>query len=756
MILGEVAELALRAMGLGCIVWLGLAVARLRDPKLLMTIWTMVLCVSLAMPLLTPFMRLPLPADLVPTRAQPVLSTLPPQEGILPPAPLTASQPIDETRTVSTDGRAATALSIDWLRSATAVYLLVAGAMIMRLLIGLAIMCRITAAARPLRDGAFGRANVRVTDVVRVPVTFASVILLPADSIAWSDRKRRVVLLHEGAHIAHRDFYRLLLSSLYRAIFWFSPFAWWLHRQLADLAEMVSDDAVVTGTGDRRSYVDILLQMADAAAPSPPAGLAMAQSSSVPRRVQRLLATTLPPQAISRRKRLLAAAAVLPLAALSAGSVTQDVGPGLPAARITADRPVDPAPGLLDGFVGDYQIGVGTLLTVVREGGGLSARLTGEPATRLRALGDRAFSSEAGDEKFTFVPDADGRISALELYDAQGKLARGLRISAGLARLIEARFAQRLAEAPDRFVQQLPAPGGEDRLRQVIDGLKRGEPDDARMSPQLANQMHRRISILHQALVELGAVRSISFRGVGPGGYDIYAVDFANGSAEFRIDLAADGTIDDLTFRPEGDGRPGAVLACEREATLKSSSGVAPIRVSLINRSGADVRLFRRGPSGQWVGSGALENGGSADILTDVAAPLMIADVKGACREIILPGRLTRVHPISSGEAGESARMHRDLPAEGGYEALQAYIAGLRSGEIKQDLMTREAVSATRSLLKQRQAILARLGPQLVMSFRGVGSDGSDIYRTQFVHGAADWQIALAKDGRISSVALLP
>ncbi|WP_024509517.1 M56 family metallopeptidase [Bradyrhizobium sp. ARR65] len=753
MILGEVAELALRAAGLGCIVWLGLKVARVRNPSLRMTVWTAVLCAALAMPALTPLMRLPLPADLIRARAQPVLSILSTQDDILPLAPSAEPPPIGEARSASTAPRAATAQSVNWIWWATAAYLVVAGAMIMRLFIGIAVMCRITAAARPLRDGAFGHANVRLTDVVRVPVTFASVILLPADSIAWSDRKRHVVLLHEGAHIAHGDFYRLLLASLYRAAFWFSPFAWWLHRHLAELAEMVSDDAVVAGTGDSRFYVDVLLQMADAAAAIPPAGLAMARSSSLPRRVERLFATA-PPQASGRRKRVLVAAAVLPLAVLSAGSVTRE--PNLPPAPIAAGQPADLAPHVLDRFIGDYQIGVGSLLKVVRDGGGLSAHLIGAAPMRLRTRGDRAFISEAGDAKFTFVADAEGQISGLELYDAQGKLARGTRIDPSLAQLIETRFAQRVAAAPDRFVQQLPAPGGDDRLRRAIEDLKRGAPDYARMSPQLANQMRRRVSILHEALSELGAVRSVSFRGVGPGGYDIYAVEFANGSAEFRIDLGADGTIDDLTFRPEGDGRPGAVLACAVEPTLKSSSDAAPIRVSLINRSGANVRLFRLGPSGRWVTNGALENDVSTDILTDVAGALMVADAEGACREIILPGRLTRVHLISPGGAENSAQIYRDLPAKGGYEALQAYIAGVRSREVSQDLLTREAASAIRSLLKQRQAILAKLGPQLTMSFRGVGGDGSDIYRTQFVHGTADWQIALTKDGRISSVSLLP
>ena len=60
-------------------------------------------------------------------------------------------------------------------------------------------------------------------------------------------------------------------------------------------------------------------------------------------------------------------------------------------------------------------------------------------------------------------------------------------------------------------------------------------------------------------LKALGAVESIFFRGVGPGGYDIYGVKFANGSAEFRVLLGADGKVDDVIFRPDGNDAPGRV-----------------------------------------------------------------------------------------------------------------------------------------------------------------------------------------------------
>jgi hypothetical protein len=48
-----------------------------------------------------------------------------------------------------------------------------------------------------------------------------------------------------------------------------------------------------------------------------------------------------------------------------------------------------------------------------------------------------------------------------------------------------------------------------------------------------------------------GLVRSASFKGVGPGGADIYDVVFENGAmTEWRILLAADGKIEGVGFKP--------------------------------------------------------------------------------------------------------------------------------------------------------------------------------------------------------------
>ena len=49
----------------------------------------------------------------------------------------------------------------------------------------------------------------------------------------------------------------------------------------------------------------------------------------------------------------------------------------------------------------------------------------------------------------------------------------------------------------------------------------------------------------------LGALRAMSFRGISGPGSDVYIVQFANGSAEWRIGLVKDGTIGRIAPGPQ-------------------------------------------------------------------------------------------------------------------------------------------------------------------------------------------------------------
>jgi beta-lactamase regulating signal transducer with metallopeptidase domain len=151
-------------------------------------------------------------------------------------------------------------------------------------------------------------------------VTVGSTILVPPDHAGWDQTKRQAVLAHEGAHVANRDFYLLVLASLNRALFWFSPFAWWQLGRLAELAEIISDDRAIEALADRVSYAEVLLELVQGPQPKQ-VGLEMARACTVPTRIEIILAAaTLPPR-IDWRKRFSIVAAIMPFVIVSAGSI---------------------------------------------------------------------------------------------------------------------------------------------------------------------------------------------------------------------------------------------------------------------------------------------------------------------------------------------------------------------------------------------------------------------------------------------------
>jgi hypothetical protein len=135
--------------------------------------------------------------------------------------------------------------------------------------------------------------------------------------VNWSATKRQAVLAHERSHVVRGDFHVLLLATVHRALFWFSPFSWWLLNELAETAELISDDAAIEVLGDRPSYAEILLDVARSARPVS-AGIAMARTRSVLKRIEHILTVTGPPSPrISWRGRLLSVVSLAPLVAVA-------------------------------------------------------------------------------------------------------------------------------------------------------------------------------------------------------------------------------------------------------------------------------------------------------------------------------------------------------------------------------------------------------------------------------------------------------
>ena len=153
-------------------------------------------------------------------------------------------------------------------------------------------------------------------------MTIGSGILLPADYNTWDKEKVQIVLAHERSHVRQGDFYLQLLASLYTALVWFSPLGWWLKKELADLAEAISDRAGIEQARSRTSYAQILLEFA--AAPRPTAlGVAMARSSSLARRIERLLNDNAFRQSFAGGRRALLAVVLVPVTLFAATAMVR-------------------------------------------------------------------------------------------------------------------------------------------------------------------------------------------------------------------------------------------------------------------------------------------------------------------------------------------------------------------------------------------------------------------------------------------------
>jgi predicted nucleic acid-binding Zn-ribbon protein len=188
---------------------------------------------------------------------------------------------------------------LNWNRNKSTVviaYLSVGGLLLLRMLLGLGVAFRMWRRAEPIADlssAASPRSRVRVSRDLTTPVTIGSTVILPADFREWDAAKLRVVLAHEQSHVRQGDFYLQLLAALHVAVFWFSPLGWWLQRKLSELGEALSDRAGLEQAPSAASYAQILLEFA--AMPrtksyvSPLAGVAMARSSNLSSRIERIL-----------------------------------------------------------------------------------------------------------------------------------------------------------------------------------------------------------------------------------------------------------------------------------------------------------------------------------------------------------------------------------------------------------------------------------------------------------------------------------
>jgi GWxTD domain-containing protein len=195
---------------------------------------------------------------------------------------------------------------LTWRQYGLALYLIVALALLVRLLVSYLLVSRLVSRSGLVHDGSArdlldklagpGAPALRESASIAVPMTAGSLrpsILLPAGWREWDREKLAAALTHELAHVRRKDALIALVAGLNKAVFWFHPLAWWLERKLALLAEEASDDCALLVLGDRCRYASTLVEMTAAARGGRErilwGAIAMARPSTLRRRIDRVL-----------------------------------------------------------------------------------------------------------------------------------------------------------------------------------------------------------------------------------------------------------------------------------------------------------------------------------------------------------------------------------------------------------------------------------------------------------------------------------
>jgi hypothetical protein len=87
-------------------------------------------------------------------------------------------------------------------------------------------------------------------------------------------------------------------------------------------------------------------------------------------------------------------------------------------------------------------------------------------------------------------------------------------------------------------------------LRRLVAGLASGSPDYSKLSPQFAEVVRRDLPSTHPMFSSMGDLKSVTFRGRGAMGDDVYDLVFAKGGVRMSVALDAEGRMTGGMLQP--------------------------------------------------------------------------------------------------------------------------------------------------------------------------------------------------------------
>jgi TonB family protein len=326
---------ALKSTAVLAVAWLSAGLLRGRSAASRHLVWTAALAAVLALP----FLSMSLPA----LRVHAAGALLPGPTDAVFQATAAASPHAGAAQSTAHGGTAASFGGARWRADWRVWLMLVWAAGFMaafaRTLVAYAAAWRLRRSATPFYDSALCGALSRMLGIRRtvdvlesgagsMPMTFGllrSAILVPSESAEWSAERRRIVLLHELAHVRRGDPATHLLARAAMNIYWWNPLAWTAWREFLKERERAADDLVLNAGARASEYAGHLLEVARTLQSAPAIGwaaVAMARPSQLEGRVLAILDSGLNRRSAGRASvlaaALMAVAIVAPLAAVRA------------------------------------------------------------------------------------------------------------------------------------------------------------------------------------------------------------------------------------------------------------------------------------------------------------------------------------------------------------------------------------------------------------------------------------------------------
>ncbi|MGL4491067.1 MAG: hypothetical protein ACRCU5_16630, partial [Rhizobiaceae bacterium] len=196
----------------------------------------------------------------------------------------------------------------------------------------------------------------------------------------------------------------------------------------------------------------------------------------------------------------------------------------------------------LDDYPSHYRMDDGTIVTIEPGKNSIEISLTGQPFVPLYPEARDKFFAKQMPLQFTFERNASDAITGLVLHQS------GLEIPA--KRISDSEANTSINALAKRISEKSAFPSSEATVRKLIADAQNGVMDETLMTAELALVVQSQVETVEREMHKIGALQSITFKGVARDGWDVYLASFEKGEQVWRLYLQDNGKVSGLFFSP--------------------------------------------------------------------------------------------------------------------------------------------------------------------------------------------------------------